>query len=277
MPDYRLDRANRFDLPGFLLFAAASALLLTASELAGSAPVPWLQMGLCTLVAVLLGAVYVWHSRRTRHPVADLALLKVRSVWVSLAGGLFTRLGISGMFLLLVLFLQVGCGWSPLMAGLMMVPQALGSIIAKWAVNRALVHYGYRRLLLGNTLTVAALLATFALLGPGSPVWVIALLTFAYGAFAGLQYTTMNTLIYTDLDIRHASMASSMASTVQYLAMSFGIALSTLLMEAMLQGHAHEDYVVAFRWTMILLAAITALASRVFSRLRHDRPLPGAA
>jgi hypothetical protein len=106
---------------------------------------------------------------------------------------------------------------------------------------------------------------------------VIALLTFAYGAFAGLQYTTMNTLIYTDLDIKHASMASSMASTVQYLAMSFGIALSTLLMEAMLQGHAHEDYVVAFRWTMIMLAAITAVASRVFSRLRHDRPLPGAA
>jgi len=196
---------------------------------------------------------------------------------VSLAGGLFTRLGISGMFLLLVLFLQVGCGWSPLMAGLMMVPQALGSIVAKWAVNRALVHYGYRRLLLGNTLIVAALLAAFALLGPGSPLWVIASLTFAYGAFAGLQYTTMNTLIYTDLDIRHASMASSMASTVQYLAMSFGIALSTLLMEAMLQGHAHEDYVVAFRWTMILLAAITAVASRVFSRLRHDRPSPGAA
>ena len=277
MPDYRLERAHRFDFLGFALFAAASALLLIASELAGATPVPWARIGQYTLVAVLLGGAYVWHSRRTAFPVADLTLLKVRSVWVALAGGLFTRLGISGMFLLLVLFLQVGCGWSPLMAGLMMVPQALGSIVAKWAVNRALVYYGYRRLLLGNTLIVAALLATFALLGPGSPVWVIALLTFAYGAFAGLQYTTMNTLIYTDLDIRHASMASSMASTVQYLAMSFGIALSTLLMEAMLQGHAHEDYVVAFRWTMILLAAITAAASRVFSRLRHDRPLPAAA
>ena len=277
MPDYRLDHANRFDLFGFLLFAAASALLLTASELAGSKPVPWAHIGLCSVIAVLLGAVYVWHSRRTEYPVADLALLRVRSVWVSLAGGLFTRLGISGMFLLLVLFLQVGCGWSPLMAGLMMVPQALGSIAAKWAVNRALVHYGYRRLLLGNTLIVAMLLASFALLGPTTPVWVIAALTFCYGCFTGLQYTTMNTLIYNDLDIKHASMASSMASTVQYLAMSFGIALSTLLMEAMLRGHAHEDYVVAFRWTVLLLGAITAAASRVFSRLRHDRPLPGPA
>jgi len=276
MPDYRLERANRFDLLGFLLFAAASALLLTASELAGSKPVPWGRIGLCSTSALLLGAIYVWHSRRTAHPVADLSLLRIRSVWVALAGGLFTRLGISGMFLLLMLFLQIGCGWSPLMAGLMMVPQALGSISAKWVINRALVHFGYRRLLLGNTLMVAVLLAAFALLGPTSPVWVIALLTFLYGSFAGLQYTAMNTLIYNDLDIRHASMASSMASTAQYLAMSFGIALSTLLMAAMLQGHAHEDYVVAFRWTVLLLAAITALASRVFSRLRQDRPLPGA-
>ena len=272
MPEYRLDRANPFDLAGFLLFAAASALLLTGSELAGADPVPWVAMGACGGIALLLGVIYVWHSRRTAHPVADLALLRVRSVWVSLAGGLSTRLGISGMFLLLVLFLQVGCGWSPLDAGLMMVPQALGAIAAKWVINRALVHLGYRRLLLGNTLIVAALLAAFALFGPGTPAWLIALLTFGYGFFAGLQYTTMNTLIYTDLDIRHASMASSMASTVQYLAMSFGIALSTLLMQALLRGHTAEDFVVAFRWTVVLLALITAAASRVFGRLRPDRP-----
>ena len=272
MPDYRLERANRFDLLGFLLFAAASALLLTASELAGAHPVPWARIGLCGMLALLLGTVYVWHSRRTAYPVADLRLLRVRSVWVALAGGLFTRLGISGMFLLLVLFLQVGCGWSPLMAGLMMVPQAVGSISAKWMINRALVHFGYRRLLLGNTVMVAVLLAAFALLGPTSPVWLIVLLTFGYGCFAGMQYTAMNTLIYHDVDIQHASMVSSMASTVQYLAMSFGIALATLLMEAMLQGHAHDDYVVAFRWTVLMLAAITAAASRVFSRLRADRP-----
>jgi EmrB/QacA subfamily drug resistance transporter len=272
MPDYRLERANRFDGRGFVMFAAASALLLVASELAGSTPVPWGRIGLYTVAAVALGALYVWHSQRTAHPVADLNLLRVRSVRVALAGGLFTRLGISGMFLLLMLFLQIGCGWSPLAAGLMMVPQALGSIIAKWAINRVLVHYGYRRLLLGNTLIVAALLAMFALLGPATPVWAIGLLAFFYGAFAGMQYTAMNTLIYTDLDIRHASMASSMASTAQYLAMSFGIALATLLMQAMLDGHAHEDYVVAFRWTVLILAAITAGASRVFSQLRHDRP-----
>ncbi|HEV2621371.1 MAG TPA: MFS transporter [Frateuria sp.] len=272
MPDYRLRHANRFDLPGFLLFGAASALLLTASELLGAEHVAWGRIGEYTSLALLIGLIYVWHSRRTAFPVADLSLLKVRSVWVALAGNLFTRLGISGMFLLLVLFLQVGCGWSPLLAGLMMVPQALGSISAKWLVNRALARLGYRRLLLGNTLLVALLLASFALFGRATPMWLIAVMVFLYGGFAGMQYTAMNTLIYHDLDIKHASMASSMASTAQYLSMSFGIALATLLMESLLQGHAHSDYVGAFRWTVLILAAVTASASRVFSRLGADRP-----
>ncbi|PWK89801.1 MFS transporter [Fulvimonas soli] len=277
MPDYRLDRAHRFDFLGFLLFAAASALLLTASELVGGERVVWRLIGACAALALLFGALYVWHSRRAPHPVADLSLLRVRSVWVSLAGNLFTRLGVSGMFLLLVLFLQVGCGWSPLMAGLMMVPQALGSISAKWLINRVLVRFGYRRLLLTNTLVVAVLLASFALFGRETPMWLIALLVFVYGSFMGMQYTAMNTLIYHDLDIRHAAMASSMASTAQYLSMSFGIALSTLLMESLLRGHAHEDYIVAFRWTVLILAAITAGASRIFSQLRPDRPATAAA
>jgi len=272
MPDYRVEDVHRFDLLGFLLFAAASAMLLTASEVASGGGGQWLRIAIYGVLAVVIGATYVWHSRHTDHPVADLSLLRIRSVWVSLAGNLFTRLGVSGMFLLLVLFLQVGCGWSPLMAGLMMVPQALGSITAKWGINRMLQRFGYRRLLFTNTLIIAVLLAAFALLGKTSPMWVIASMVFVYGGFMGMQYTAMNTLIYNDLDVKYASQASSMASTAQYLSMSFGIALASLLMEALLQGHAHEDYVPAFRWTVLLLAIVTATASWVFSRLRNDKP-----
>ena len=87
----------------------------------------------------------------------------------------------------------------------------------------------------------------------------------------------MNTLIYVDLDIRHASMASSMASTAQYLSMSFGIALASLLMELFLgrQVHMPAAYMVAFHGAVLLLALVTALAALVFLRLRPDRPRRG--
>jgi hypothetical protein len=113
MPDYRLEQANRFDTLGFLLFAGVSALLLTASELAGAKPVPWEHRAMQRRRRAAGCALCVAQPAHGA-PGGDLTLLRVRSVWVSLAGNLFTRLGISGMFLLLVLFLQVGCGWSPL-------------------------------------------------------------------------------------------------------------------------------------------------------------------
>jgi len=83
MPEYRLERANRFDILGFLLFAVASALLLAASELAGGSPVPWAGMAACSGIAVLLGIAVL-----DEHIVATpgrLALLAAATV-VLLAG-----------------------------------------------------------------------------------------------------------------------------------------------------------------------------------------------
>ena len=271
MPDYRLDRAHRFDTLGFLLFAGASALCLMAAETVGGDGNA-LFVTAYAVGALALGTLYVRHSKRTDHPVSDLSLLKVRSVWVSLAGNLFTRLGVSGMYLLLVLFLQIGCGWSPLAAGLMMVPQAIGSISVKPFIDRLLTMFGYRRLLLGNTIIVAVVLCSFALLTPHTPPWLIAMFVYVYGAVMSVQYTSMNTLAYVDLDVKYASMASSMASTAQYLSMSFGIALASLLMAGFLRSHDALAYVWAFRWSVIVLGLITLAASWIFGRLRETRP-----
>ena len=267
MPDYRGDRGERFDLSGFVLFASASALLLYASEQLTDHRASTMALSASLLTALLCGALYVWHGRRIEHPVADLRLLKLPTVRISLAGNLFTRLGVSGMYLLVVIYLQVGCGWSPLQAGLMMLPQAAGSIAAKWMVAPLLDRLGYRRLLTGNALCVVLILLGFGLLGSSTSAWVIGSLMFVYGAFMGVQYTSMNTLIYVDLDRRHAAMASSMASTAQYLSMSFGIAAASVLMSLYLPSAAAAAYVVAFHWTVLTLAALTLLSAGIFGQL----------
>ncbi len=267
MPDYRGERAERFDLSGFALFASASALLLYASELLTDHRAAPAALLTCLLVAISCGGLYVWHCHRTPHPVADLRLLRLPTVRISLLGNLFTRLGVSGMFLLVVIYLQVGCGWSPLRAGLMMLPQAAGSIAAKWMVSPLLDRLGYRSLLAGNAICVALILAGFGLLGGNSPAGLIAVLMFVYGAFMGVQYTAMNTLIYVDLDRSHAAMASSMASTAQYLSMSFGIAVASVLMSLYLPGTSSAAYVTAFHWTVLTLAALTLLSAAIFRQL----------
>src|SRR5581483_78376 len=175
MPDYRGPR-KPFDVPGFLLFASASGLLLIAAEMAGSGG--YVGAIGCAVAGIIIASGYWLHARHEAHPVPDITLLHVRSFWIALTGGLFTRLGTAGLSFVLVLFLQIGCGWSPTIAGLMLVPQALAMILMKLMIDRLLKRYGYRRLLRINTLTVGVLLAIFALLHAATPGWVVAMLVF---------------------------------------------------------------------------------------------------
>lgn len=272
MPDFRGPRRT-FDATGFLLFALASGLLLTAAEMLGSGGAP-LTMSTCALVGIVAGFGYWWHGKRAVHPIADLSLLRVRSFAIALGGSLFTRLGTSGLSFVLVLFLQIGAGWSPTAAGLMLVPQALAMILMKFLIDRLLKRHGYRRVLRVNTTLVAVLLAAFALLQADTSGWLVATLMFAYGFVMSLQYTAMNTLAFVDLAPERAAQASSLTSAVQYLSVSFGIALASLLLAVFL-GSAHHDpaaYVHGFHISVLCMAVLPLIGMYVFTRLRHDRP-----
>lgn len=272
MPEIR-DPRRPFDGIGFVLFALASGLLLTAAEFASEDQLA--VGGTAALAGVTAAALYWAHSQRTAHPINDLGLLKIRSFWIAVGGSLFTRLGVSGMPFVFALFLQVGCGWSPLAAGLMMMPQALAMMAMKVLIDPLLKRYGYRRTLYVNTVLVAILLALFALLTAHTPWPWMALLNFAYGLVMSLQYTAMNTLAFVDLQPAQAGHASSMTSTAQYLSMSFGIALASMLMSAYVGPHRQlaAAYVSGFRFSAVVLALLTLVGAFIFTRLRRDRAL----
>ena len=272
MPDFRGER-RPFDWIGFALFAFASGMLLTAAETAGDQDYP--RAGIAALVGMACAYAYWRYSRRARHPVADLTLLKVRSFTIALGGGMCTRLGTAGLSFVLMLFLQVGCGWSPTAAGLMIVPQAIAMVLMKFLIDRILKRHGYRRALFVNTALATVLLACFALFNATTPWWAIALLMFAYGFVMSLQYTAMNTLAFVDLPPERAAQAPSLTSATQYLVISFGIAFSSWLFALFLGDH-HRDpaaYVHGFRVAVLVMAVLPLVAVYVFTRLRHDRPL----
>jgi hypothetical protein len=62
----------------------------------------------------------------------------------------------------------------------------------------------------------------------GTPVWLIVAQAFCFGFFSSLQYTSMNTLVYADVTEEQTSSASSIASTMQQMSISFGVATASL-------------------------------------------------
>ena len=91
--------------------------------------------------------------------------------------------------------------------------------------NRAakiLQRFGYRRVLIFNTLMLGVMTLSFATIGAGTPVWLIVAQVFIFGIFTSLQYSSMNTLVYADVTEEQTSGASAITSTVQQMSISFG-------------------------------------------------------
>jgi MFS family permease len=218
----------------------------------------------------LLGT-YFLHGTRTPYPLLRLSLLRLRSFRVSVAGNLCTRIGIGGLPFLLPLLYQVGLGFTAIQSGLMIMPQALAAMSLKMFLPRILQRFGYRKVLVWNTLLLGVMLILFSTIDLGTPAWLIAFLTFIFGFVTSTQYTSMNTLAYADVSAEEASAASTLASTVQQLAVSFGVAAASLTAAVFIPAHAvasppaliHGIHL-AFR----ALGASTIIATLVFWELK---------
>jgi len=130
---------------------------------------------------------------------------------------------------------------------------------------------GYRGVLISNTVLVGAMLMLFATITPATPIWLIVLQAFCYGALTSTQYTSMNTLAYADVPPDRASGASSIASTMQQLSISFGVAVAGLTTIFFVPASARGDAGPLMRGlheAFLALGAFTILSTFVFRRLK---------
>lgn len=273
MPDHRGSAVDPLDARGFILFGAGIALLSWVLEIFGEhrMDVGWVA-GLAAISLVLIGAYFV-HAKKTANPLLAVDLFKVRTFRVSVAGGFLTRLGISGMPFLLPLLYQLGMGFTPWQAGLLVMPQALAAIGMKLAVQRIMGRFGHKRVLLFNTVLIGLMIAAFSRVGPGTPVAVILLFSVLQGSVSALQFTAMNSLAYADTSDEQASDASTVASTGQQLAISFGIAFASLVTAWFLGGIDRSNpalLVPALHKAYLLLGGVTVGSAAMFLSLRRN-------
>jgi len=273
MPDYRERRSHRLDVVGMILFGSGIALLSYVLEIFGEHTLSGREIvGLLVISAALL-AGYALHARSASHPLLHLALLRIRTFRAAVSGGFITRLGIGGIPFLFPLLYQVGLGFTPVQSGLLLMPQAFAAMSLKLTMPSILTRFGYRRVLIVNTLLIGGMIALFATIGAGTPVWLVVIEVFAYGFFSSLQYTSMNTLVFADVSARQTSGASTIASTLQQLSISFGVAAASLVTAAFIPDRFHADPVQMIHGIhqgFLVLGAMTVVSTLVFVGLKRD-------
>jgi MFS family permease len=143
----------------------------------------------------------------------------------------------------------------------------------KVAGRKLLTRFGHRCVLISNTVILGCAIGAFALIGRNTPEWCIVPLSFTLGFFSSLQFTSMNTLVYADVDDGHASQAGSIASTAQQMALSFGIAVGALLTAWYLGGVDQGDpsrTIPALHKAFLTMGGLTIVSSLTFWTLRSN-------
>jgi MFS family permease len=151
-----------------------------------------------------------------------------------------------------------------------MMPQAIAAMSLKLTMPRILAIFGYRGVLVSNTLLIGAQILLFATIGANTPIWLVVSELFCYGFFTSLQYTSMNTLVFADITEEQASSASSIASTMQQMAISFGVASASLVTAFFIPDRHTSNasqFIHGLHRAFFVLGGMTILSTLVFAEL----------
>lgn len=273
LPDYRESDTHPLDFVGLVLFGSGIALLSYVLEVFGDhTHGTGAILGMLALSGVLL-AGYGIRAMSTAFPLLDLTLFRIRTFRSAVSGGFFTRLGLGGIPFLFPLLYQVGLGFTPIQSGLLVLPQAIASLGMKTFLPAILARFGYRTVLLVNTVMCGVMIMAFFTVGAETPLWRIVAQSFVLGFFTSMQYTAMNTLVYADVEGRQTSGASTIYTTAQQLAISFGVAGAALIAAFFVpSGDAVQAAAIigGVQRAFLFLGVLTIVSAIVFVELKSD-------
>jgi EmrB/QacA subfamily drug resistance transporter len=267
----RVEHHDPFDFVGFVLSGLAIAGLAFGLSAMGLEFLPTSVVVTLLCVGAVAAVTYVIHAKHTPAPILDLSLLKLPTFRASIFGGFLFRLGIGALPFLLPLLLQIGFDLTPFQSGLITFTTALGSMFMKAAVASVLRRFGYRNVLLYNALISSVFLAACATFVPGMPFAVMIAILLSGGFFRSLQFTSINTIAYAEIEPPKMSRATAMVAVAQQLALSTGVAIGALVVEITLRlksstAMSASDFPPAF----LALSLLSASAALIFFRLAPD-------
>jgi hypothetical protein len=192
------------------------------------------------------------------------------AVW----GGSLFRIAISAIPFLLPLLFQVAFGMSAFSSGLLILAVFAGNLAMKTITTPVIRRFGFRWVLIVNGLLTAVSLFACSFLSPETPMMVIIAVLFFGGLCRSMQFTSLNTLGFSDIPSSHMSATTTFYSMVTQLTMGMGIAAGAIGLRtaSLLRGDSTgTPNLMDFHISFGLIAAISLVS--VFDFLKLE---PGA-
>jgi EmrB/QacA subfamily drug resistance transporter len=262
-----------FDSFGFVLLSLGLVALMAALEFGGKG----LLAPSITALAIVLGGLMLWgyrnHSTRIAHPLIDLRVFQHLTYRTAVLGALPLRIAVGAAPFLLPLLMQVGFGLSPLESGLITLAGAIGSLSSRTVVSSMLRRFGFRTMLMTATVASSACYVGYGLFQTGTPHALMFTTMMVGGLFNATAMVALNSLGFSDIPREQAGHASTAATMVNQLSMTFGVVVGTTLLALVSRwnnGSGAAPVAADFSWVFFCIGGVTLLCLLGFRRLRNE-------
>jgi EmrB/QacA subfamily drug resistance transporter len=225
VPDSRDPGHTGLDLGGAILSISAVSLLVYAIiEAPGHGWTDPLTLGLFAAAIALIGA-FAWWESRVAHPMLDFTLFRNRRF--SLGAG---AIGVSffalfGTIFAFTQYLQFVKGYTPLEAGIRLIPLALGIALGAGRSDHLVRRVGTTRVVAAAMVLVSLLLASFSLLEIDTAYWVLGLIVFFLAFSMGNVMAPSTDAVMGAVPEAKAGVGSAMNDVVRQVAGALGVAI----------------------------------------------------
>jgi DHA2 family multidrug resistance protein len=227
-----------FDLLGFVFLSTALIAALTA--LSNGQIKGWQSdyIHVCEALAAAGLVMFICVELGAENPLLDLRLMIVRNYLLSLLLAIFRAVGLFGSIFLFPIFLQTITGYTPVQAGLWMLPNALAVGLTMPIAGRLADRYSPAVLATVGCVTVGLSLLLFGVLDPLSSWPLLVLPQLGRGAGLALMMAPLMTAALNAVPRNEVPMASSFLNVFQNVGGSLGIAVLNTFVTNSIHRHA---------------------------------------
>ncbi|MGW2487561.1 MFS transporter [Streptomyces sp. NPDC001606] len=226
VPDSRDPSPGRLDPVGVVLSVVGLVLLvygiIKGGELADFTDAKVLATIIGGL-AVLTG--FVIYEKRSDHPSLDVGYFRNKVFSAAIGAIALVFFALMGVTFFAVFYTQSVRGYSPLESGVLMLPLAAAQLIFAPRARLVVERFGYRVTTTAGLVLLAAMLAAFATLQAGTPIWVLEVMFFLMGTGMAHVMTPTSVVIMQALPREKAGSASALSNTFRQVGGALGIAV----------------------------------------------------
>jgi EmrB/QacA subfamily drug resistance transporter len=226
----KLERGAPIDWAGFGTFTVFISATLLALTLAAYGLGEELIVTVLSAMAVVSLIAFVWLELRTKYPLLDLKLLRIREFTGGVVAQLLNAVAFGAVLLLLSLYFQLVLGMNPLTAGLIIIPLDVVTVLLGPLSGKLSDRYGHLPFTTGGLALVSLSLFLFATTDVNTPIILLIVYMVIFGGGLGIFASPNMSSIMGSVPSERRGIASAFRATFFNMGFVVSLNLAILIM-----------------------------------------------